>query len=254
MTPGVSGQRMKAIITFHSIDNRSSVLSYSPAFFSSLLAELAAKEIPIMDIGSLLSPDVIRGVALTFDDGMKSVLENAMPLLEDYAATAHVFITSEAVSGRGLWPEDRGEMAYEMLSWDDIATLHSRGISIDAHTRSHPDLRTLSRQQIVDECMHCNEMINSHLGCQPAFFAYPFGYHNKHVRESLRGYYQAAVTTELRYIGEPEDPMALPRLDSYYLQRQWAIGHVAGGLFRNYVRLRSALRNIRGSQCLPDCG
>lgn len=243
---------MKAIITFHSIDTSSAVLSYSPAFFSSLLAELAGKDIPIMDIGSLLSPKVSRGVALTFDDGMKSVLENALPVLEDYAATAHVFIASDAVSASGPWPQTCGEMAYEMLSWDDIGLLHNRGISIDAHTRSHPDLRTLDPQQVVDECMHCNELIKHRVGRQPAYFAYPFGHHNRRVRNSLQGVYQAAVTTELRYLDESEDPMALPRLDSYYLQRQWSIEHLTSGLFQYYIRLRSALRNVRGSQCLPD--
>ena len=75
---------MHAILTFHSIDEKDSVISYSPHYFSLLLQELVNLGIPVLDLDTLLQPGTTRGVAITFDDGMQSVHRNAMPVLQEH--------------------------------------------------------------------------------------------------------------------------------------------------------------------------
>src|SRR5208282_4691334 len=68
------------VLTFHSVDDASGALSYAPADFEALLATLAAARLPIIDLDTLLAEGTTHGVALTFDDGMRSVLDVAFPI------------------------------------------------------------------------------------------------------------------------------------------------------------------------------
>ena len=241
---------MKAILTFHSIDDSGSVLSYSPELFDRLLRSLDAADIPVVDLGTLLEPGSQKGVALTFDDGMHSVLENALPIMVEHAAKAHLFVTTSAVGTGDPWPKQPTDVpSFDMLSWDDIEHLHDSGVFIDAHTATHPDMRTLDSSEMSDECEFANEEIGRRLGRRPEYFAYPFGYHNRNCRTTCGEIYKACVTTELRSLGDDEDPAALPRLDSYYLQSPRMLDHLNHPLTSGYLRLRWALRTLRGTHC-----
>lgn len=245
---------MRAILTFHSIDDRDSVLSCSPRYFSMLLDVLAARDIPVLDLDALLAPGTRQGVAITFDDGMRSVYRNALPALIDHGATAHVFVATGAIGSPDRWPAgDNSIPDYDMLDWDELAALHAAGIAIECHTHTHPDMRTLSVQQMSDECGQADALIAQRLGRQPGWFAYPFGYHNREVRDFARTRYRGTVTTELRPLKTREDNAALPRLDSYYLRSDWRIRHIGSPLVSAYLTARNHLRNVRGSQCAARC-
>lgn len=242
---------MRAVLTFHSIDDSGSVVSYPEALFDRLLASFRKQGVPIVSLEQLLASPQQQGVALTFDDGMRSVFTHALPVLQRYDATAHVFITTNAIGRETLWPEQpAGIPGFEMLSWDEVEQLHAAGIHIEGHTLSHPDLRTLSVDQIQDECEQSDAHLERVLGKKPDFFAYPFGYHNAAVRECVRQRYRAAVTTELRYLSSQEDQAALPRLDSYYLQQRFAQDYLDSPPLRGYLWLRWLMRSWRGSHCV----
>lgn len=240
---------MYAILTFHSIDDSGSVLSYSPALFSKLLHALNKKNIPVLDLDTLLSPGVTRGVALTFDDGMRSVYTNALPVLAEFAAPAHIYLTTELVGRNELWPDSAEFGQFEMMNWHELEQLQAAGLIIDAHTCSHPDMRLLCRDLLTQECERSNEIIQKMTGRVPQYFAYPFGFHNTTAREVAGAHYKASVTTELGYLNSQSDSAALPRLDSYYLQSGWALNAVATIPGRAYIKARSTLRNLAGTQC-----
>src|SRR6185295_7569616 len=94
---------MRAILTFHSIDDSGSVVSYPPATFARLLEALAEARLPVCDLDTLLSPDTPRGVALTFDDGMRSLHEHALPVLREHRVPSHLFLATGAVGGSNRW-------------------------------------------------------------------------------------------------------------------------------------------------------
>jgi peptidoglycan/xylan/chitin deacetylase (PgdA/CDA1 family) len=242
---------MRAILTFHSIEASRSVLSFDPQLFDALLATLAEKAIPICDLDTLLASDEMEGVAITFDDGMKSVYLNALPLLIAHRAPAHIFLTTGAI-GEDPGRKQPGKFSsFEMLNWRDVEALHKAGIRVESHTHTHPDMRSLTKDQIAEECGIADEIIASRLGRSPGYFAYPFGYHNQAARDCVRGRYSGCVTTELRPLGVDEDKAALPRLDSYYFRSSVLIRSMDSNLMRGYLRLRSHMRTLRGSQCPP---
>jgi len=245
---------MYAIFTFHSIDDKGSVISYSPRHFARLLEALAKKQIPVLDLDNLLAPDTRHGVAITFDDGMRSVYRHALPVIRDFGVPAHLFLTTGAVDSATPWPRDAMDgHTFEMLNWDEIGALQAAGVSVECHTRTHPDMRTLSEAQMQEECEQADELIGTRLGRRPAYFAYPFGYHNRRVRDFARQRYRGTVTTELRPLGRHMDSAALPRLDTYYLQSEQMIRGIDSLRLRAYLAARNILRNVKGSQCRADC-
>lgn len=245
---------MYAILTFHSIDDKGSVISYSPRHFALLLEVLARKNIPVLDLDTLLTPGTLHGVAITFDDGMRSVHRAALPVIRDHGVPAHLFLTTGAVDSATPWPRDAVDgHTFEMLNWDEIGELHAAGVAIECHTRTHPDMRTLSGAQMQEECEQADELIGAHTGRRPGYFAYPYGYHNRQVRDFARPRYRGTVTTELRPLGEHRDSAALPRLDAFYLQSEGLIRAIGSLRLASYLAARNVLRNIKGSQCRADC-
>lgn len=240
---------MKAILTFHSIDTSGSLLSYPPTDFAALLAGLAAAALPVLDLDTLLQAGTRRGVAITFDDGMRSVCSAALPVLRDHAVPAHLYLATGAVGGNNRWPSQPPQApGFDMLDWDEVERLHAGGVRIDAHTHNHPDMRGLDRQGMAQECEAADALIEHRLGRRPVYFAYPYGYRNASVCDFVRRRYRGAVTTELRTLGSAEDAAQLPRLDSYYLRSAWLRRNLDSLPARAYLRLRGVLRTLRGTQ------
>jgi peptidoglycan/xylan/chitin deacetylase (PgdA/CDA1 family) len=245
---------MRAILTFHSIDSKGSVISYTPALFGRLLDTLDRKQIPVYGLDTLMDPQTGKGVALTFDDGMRSVYQAALPVLREYGVPAHVFVTTGVIEQGHPWPRQPASIpSFDMLDWQQLEALQAAGVAIESHTHTHPDMRTLSDQQMEEECAAADDIIERRLGRRPQYFAYPFGYHNSLARAVAARRYRGAVTTELRSLGFQEDSAALPRLDSYYFQTEKRIRGLDSTATRVYLGVRSLLRTLRGSQCTPGC-
>jgi peptidoglycan/xylan/chitin deacetylase (PgdA/CDA1 family) len=240
---------VRAIFTFHGIDDSGSVLSYPARTLAALLDALRDAGLPLCDLDTLLAPGTRRGVALTFDDGMRSVYTHALPVLRDHAAPAHLFLATGAVGGSNRWPSQPAHApGFDMLGWDEIERLHGAGVRVESHTHSHPDLRGLDEERIAAECLEADRLIEARLGRRPQYFAYPYGYSNARARACARARYRGCVTTRLDTVRDGEDPAALPRLDSYYLRAPWVYGRLDGALPRAYLALRGALRRLRGAE------
>ncbi len=240
---------MRAIVTFHSIDTSGSVLSYPPALFGAFVEALVASDVPICDLDTLLRAETQRGIVLTFDDGMHSVFDNALPVIRAHAIPAHLFLTTGAVAGDNRWPDQPLHAPrLKMLDWSQVEALHKAGVAIESHTHNHPDLRQLDDVKLAEECRKADTLIADRLGRRPRYFAYPYGYSNPRLRDHARATYRAAVTTELRVLRAQEDVAALPRLDSYYLRVPWLTRNLESPIARAYLWLRGMLRQLRGNQ------
>jgi len=240
---------MRAILTFHSIDQSRSVLSYSPGLFENLLNALEKSDLPIFDLDSLLSDNNQRGIALTFDDGMRSVFTSALPILKDHGAPAHLFLTTGFISSKVSKPRRPAQTPeYEMLNWDEVESLHAEGVNIESHTVNHPDLRTISKKCIAEECQSADNIIEKRIGRRPRYFAYPYGYYNSSIKEITGGIYKACMTTELSPLQNHEDKEMLPRLDSYYLRNPLLFENFESTISKTYLSARRLLRKLKGSE------
>jgi peptidoglycan/xylan/chitin deacetylase (PgdA/CDA1 family) len=108
-------------------------------------------------------------LAITFDDGWKSVLTVAAPLLAEYEIPSTLFATTGLIESSSAWHRPR------MLDWGGLARLHELGVEIGSHSVTHPDFGKIDRSKAVDELNRSREVLKSRLGINPDCFAIPFG-------------------------------------------------------------------------------
>jgi peptidoglycan/xylan/chitin deacetylase (PgdA/CDA1 family) len=120
-----------------------------------------------------------RAVAVTFDDGYADNLHAAAPLLERHEIPATVFVTAGMIgSARGFpWDEaDAGLPSHRALTVDELRALAvQKGISIGAHTMTHPSLAKLTRAEQAREIGGSITWLEQTTGSRVRALAYPFG-------------------------------------------------------------------------------
>jgi len=205
------------IFLYHHVDDdtpRST--SVSPREFRAQLEYLEREGytvIPLMDLvealaaGRELPP---RSVAITFDDGYRTLLSGALPELSARGWPFTVFVSTEAI--------DAGYGGF--LSWDDVRRLVAAGAAIGNHSVSHAHLvRRLEgeseaewERRVRGEIREAKARLEAEVGeSLIPVFAYPYGEYTSELK--------AIVTSEGLYglgqqsgaVGAGSDLYALPR-------------------------------------------
>ncbi len=110
-----------------------------------------------------------KDLAITFDDGMKSVLTEAAPILKEYDLPWTFFPVSEWSEQRHAFDEDF------VLTWRDIETLLAAGAEMGSHSATHPDFGDIELPEMIDELGGSRDMFQKRLGFAPETFAIPLG-------------------------------------------------------------------------------
>lgn len=138
-----------------------------------------------------------KTVVLNFDDGWKSFLEFAYPILKELGFTATLFIYTDFVGSRSA------------MSWEDLRRLAREGFDVQAHSKTHDDLRRKPAESEEDharrmdaELAQPQALFQRHLGRPSPILAYPYGAHDEEVERYVRRYgYTAAF--DVRRQGNP---------------------------------------------------
>ena len=236
--------RPSAILTFHSLDESQSVISFPPALFRRQLQSLRESGIPVVPLDRILSEP--GSVSITFDDGFVNLLEHAVPALVELQMPASVFVVSAYCGARNNWPTQPAGRVPDLplMDWSQLRDL-PQSIEIGAHSRTHPDLRTLPLQKSEQEMVQCRDEVQQRLGRAVTSIAYPYGASSPEIRSIARTHFRLAVGTELTYLSRDSDPFDLPRLDAYYLRSRPSLEGLFKPSTRAYVAFRNALRSSR---------
>ena len=240
---------MRAILTYHSIDDSGSVISVSPERFASQVRWLASGAVDVVSVPDLLAlPPDRAAVAITFDDAFRNFASAAWPLLRDAGIPVTLFVPTGHVGKTNHWAATPGGAMPTMplLGWDELARIAAEGVRLGAHTRTHPDLRTLAAAAIVDEVAGSVADILGATGQRADGFAYPYGYHDARVLGATRSLCDWAVTTVLARVAPHPDAHCLPRLDAYFLNGPGRLEGYGSLRFRGYMGLRAVVRRARG--------
>jgi peptidoglycan/xylan/chitin deacetylase (PgdA/CDA1 family) len=141
-------------------------------------------------VGLLETGETIDGryFCVTFDDGYRNCLTNALPILLEQGCPAAIFLPTQYI---GLSLEQAWQTAQhwalplpvEFLTWDDCRQLANAGIiTIGAHTHTHAALALLSAEEARQELTLAKARIEQELGGPCSHFACPFGVPGDHFR------------------------------------------------------------------------
>jgi peptidoglycan/xylan/chitin deacetylase (PgdA/CDA1 family) len=168
-------------------------LSVSPSNFETQLRYLQQEGYETVSLYDLVlhltvgQPLPERPIILTFDDGYADAYIQALPLLQRFGFTGTFFLITA--------PIDAGNPAF--LSWAQVEEMHAAGMSMEAHSYDHPDLRNRGYQYLVYQTLGPKEAIEARTGEKVRFFCYPSGRYDAHVVQVLRSAnYWGAVAIE----------------------------------------------------------
>ncbi len=149
----------------------------------------------LQGIGEIISTDRVLDILhgkvpllrssfhLSFDDGLRNVVTNALPILREHGVPAILFVPTTLVSTPpGTYGDIRRILAAsdansEIVTWSDLEKALAAGFDIGSHTRTHARLSdTLkSATGIEDEVFGSKMDVERKLGVECRYMSWPFG-------------------------------------------------------------------------------
>jgi len=115
-------------------------------------------------------------VAITFDDGYRSVLEQAEPALARYGFPAVCFVPTRWIGRRNEWDEfSSTDFVPEVMTEEELRRAESLGIRIESHAHSHSDLSAMTPEEAAEDLQRSAARLHEILGRPPRYLAYPYG-------------------------------------------------------------------------------
>lgn len=186
LTPGLR------ILTYHRVtDDPGDPFAVAPPDFRVQMEQVAATgaSMPLEDALQELGrgEDDRPRIVLTFDDGTRDFLTDALPVLSRLNLPAMLYVSPARVGEDGF------------LSWEDLLAVSAAGVRIGSHGMDH---RSLGRMTSQEACFQVNEsrrVLEDRLGIAVTSLAYPFGTlrdYNEAVKRDLRNAgYRSACTS-----------------------------------------------------------
>ena len=225
---GVNGDRERTlrVLMYHKVnDLPENPLSVPTALFDEQLAALRDLGYTVVDLdavlahyrdGAALPP---RAVLITFDDGYRDNLEQALPILERHGYPAVLFVPIGYLDDSRPLPHEerlatRG-LVNSTLDWRELEELETRGIRIESHGISHRPLADLEVDEAAREIALSKLRLEERLGRPVRAFAYVKGseahYHPVHLSLLRQAGYEVAFTSVSGANGPSTDPLRLRR-------------------------------------------
>lgn len=168
-----------------------------------------------------------RFFCITFDDGLRSCYDHALPILAERKIPAAFFIVTENIADTSM-----GEIrickrlhpglpySYEYLTWSECAEMLKAGMTIGSHTCSHAKLNDLNANEVRRQFTESKKAIEEKLEIECKHFACPWGvagtyFDNRDVDIAKEVGYRSFLTTQRGENQRGCSPFALKRDHMY---------------------------------------
>jgi peptidoglycan/xylan/chitin deacetylase (PgdA/CDA1 family) len=191
-------------------------MTVTTAVFASQLKFLRDHDYTIVPLRDVVSFAAGRGtlppraVAITADDGHRTVFSDVKPLVERYRIPVTLFIYPSAISN-----------ASYTMTWEQLAELKKSGLfSVESHAYWHPNFKVEKRRlspqdygKLVDDQLNkSRQVLERRLGGPVTMLSWPFGiYDDEVIAAAAKSGYVAAFTIDRRKVSRGDNVMALPR-------------------------------------------
>lgn len=149
-----------------------------------------------------------KTVVITFDDGYKSNLIFAYPILKKYKFKAAVFIIGEFTN---MVIDKTTNLEYikftDIKCYEDVFQFANHTYDLHKIEMRRPVLITKTKEDIKNDILKLKNIINSR------YFAYPYGSYNKLIMEVLyETGFKLAFTVDKGYVNQNSLKFELPRI------------------------------------------
>jgi peptidoglycan/xylan/chitin deacetylase (PgdA/CDA1 family) len=152
-------------------------------------------------------------VCITIDDGYKSPLVFAKPILDLYHYPWTFFIYPQFIN-------DHPTSNYRgAASWPELLELQKEGVDIECHSMTHPTMTKKGSKSadqyaawLVNETAGAKKVLEEHMGKTIPCFAYPYGAYNKQVEAAtIAAGFEAIFTVESNPVHSTTNPYRIGR-------------------------------------------
>ena len=215
-----------AVLGWHRVDVEGGGLAVSPARFARQmdLLDEHIQNFPVAHldhVGSFLASGERRSrrVVLTFDDAWADNHANALGPLSQHRLPAILYVPSRLLGEPGYMTRS------QLLEMDDA------DVTIGAHSRTHPDLRACTPQQLEREVRGSKEDLEDLLAKPVTSFAYPTGLTDERVQAAVAAAgFMSAVTTRPGWWRPGTKAFEIPRSFVQDFSDATFLAALAGGL------------------------
>jgi peptidoglycan/xylan/chitin deacetylase (PgdA/CDA1 family) len=182
-------------------------LYVSPRLFAKQMRELKEAGFEAVSLSQALRPARPKAsFVLTFDDGFKNVLRNAIEPMRELGFTAIEFIVTNLMGKLNDWDIRDGEVPERLMDEAEVRDWLAAGHEIGSHTRAHSRLTRLSLRDAAEEITASKKRLEDTFGVPIRHFCYPYGDTNPAVEDLVaQAGYETACTT-LTGVNTPETP------------------------------------------------
>ncbi len=166
------------IIYYHEVVKKNEGFSYQKIEadkFEEQMRYLRDNDYVSLTFSQLKDPLPEKAVIVSFDDGFRTVFENAAPIMKKYGIKGNVYLPTAYI----------GEKP-QFMTWEMVKLLQG-DFEFQAHTHNHVDIRALCKEDMQKEIMQSDELFDKYLGYLPKAFCMPFGTYNNTSKKILNG-------------------------------------------------------------------
>src|SRR5438093_12557197 len=168
-------QRRLRVLMYHKInDVPENSVTVPVGLFDEQMAQLGELGYRAVSLDEVLAYYVDRvplppkAVLITFDDGYRDNLENAVPVLRRYSYPAVIFVPIGYLDGSRPLPHDehlaaRG-VVNRTLDWDELTELEASGVRVESHGIGHRPLADLEVDEATREIVLSKLRLEDRLG------------------------------------------------------------------------------------------
>jgi peptidoglycan/xylan/chitin deacetylase (PgdA/CDA1 family) len=221
-----NGERTLRVLMYHKVNDIPDNPTTVPVGrFEEQLAQLTELGYRPVDLDAVLdhytlgAPLPDKALLISFDDGYRDTLENALPLLQRYGFRAVIFVPVAYMEDDTPLPHEtrlieRGTRN-PTLDWGLMRELDASGVRVESHGIAHRPLAEVSLDEAVREIAVSKLKLEEQLGRPVRAYAYVKGseahFHPVHESILKQAGYEIAFTTISRSNSPWSNPFRLGR-------------------------------------------
>jgi peptidoglycan/xylan/chitin deacetylase (PgdA/CDA1 family) len=123
-------------------------------------------------------------ISITFDDGWKSISQNAVPIMDKYGYKGTFYLNPSALD------------TVNFITPEQVNNLTHNGEEVASHGYVHADMTSIDAAQLDEQLRKANDEIHQNFDSHKLSFAAPYGKSDAEVQFYARQYYQSLRTTD----------------------------------------------------------